>query len=99
MGYRIDYGPEGKWTKANESGNVRIRAMTACFLLLFAIAVRVISPAGTEKLREIFLPGEVEASGKALSVMLERLGDGATVGESVMAFCRSVIAEGTPLED
>lgn len=89
MSYRIVYGPmpdpPGKET------NSWCRVLTAVFLLLFVLGVRMVWPDGRELLRNLLLPGEPGVTEVALVDLVEDLRSGTAVGESFTAFCQQVI--------
>ena len=56
MPYRVTYGPPIT-TKAQKQDNFsRLRALTASFLVAFALLVRLFFPAGCAQLRRVLLP-------------------------------------------
>ena len=89
MSYRIVYGP--KPAKPQEKRSSHLRILTAVFLLLFAVGVRMVWPEGREVLRNWLLPGSPGVTEAALGEMVEDLRAGEPVGESLTAFCRQVI--------
>ena len=58
MAYRIVYGGEIPLHRKREGDFLRIKLLTAVFLVVFALAVRQYWPEGTERLRGYLLPGE-----------------------------------------
>ena len=91
MGYRIVYGKDP--VVKRRGGSLRLRALTAAWMLLFAGLVRLAWPAGREALAQVLLPQEQTAA--AFSQMVTAVSGGEPFGEAVTAFCRSVVANGT----
>lgn len=78
--------------KARGRGSVfRIQLMTAVFVLLFAILVRMVWPDGVRKLQSVLLPQEVGITEAAFADMMMDLREGQTMENAVTAFCRQVI--------
>ena len=90
MGYRIVYGKDP--VVRRRGGSLRLRVMTAAWMLLFAGLVRMAWPAGREVLAQVLLPRAETAA--AFSEMVTAVSGGEPFGDAVTAFCRSVVADG-----
>ena len=97
MGYKIIYGPEFERPSPQPSDTSRIRILTALFLLLFCASIRFLWPEGTAVLKSLLLPGTLTATEQALLTMMEELRLGESLGASITTFCKTVLANGTPL--
>jgi len=95
MGYRIVYGPDMERAETKGKQNLRIRLMTAGFLLLGCILARLLWPEGAQALREVLLPGPAPIAEQAFAILADRIRGGEPVGEAVESFCRYVISHGT----
>lgn len=91
MSYRIVYGPEITVPVQKSNSRWRIQMLTAVFLFLFVVTVRICWPQGTEMLRSWLLPGQPGVTEAALFDMMEGLRDGATTGEALTDFCWQII--------
>ena len=91
MGYRIVYGKDP--VIKGSGGSLRLRALTAAWMLLFAGMVRLAWPAGREVLSQVLVPREETVA--AFSEMVTAVEGGEAFGEAVTAFCRSVVSGGT----
>ncbi len=98
MGYKIVYGPVQETAPKRTGRGGRLRTMTALFFLLGCLSVRTLWPEGASLLRVILLPGTPTATEAAFSEMMTALRDGEPVSETVAAFCRVVVENGTVLE-
>ena len=90
MGYRIVYGQDPVIKR--KGGSLRLRGMTAAWMLLFAALVRLSWPAGREVLAEVLLPRAETAA--AFSEMVAAVTGGESFAEAVTVFCRSVVSNG-----
>lgn len=97
MGYRIEYGPQRLVKPKGDRHGFRRRILTAAFLLLGCILVRTFWNDGSELLETVLLPGEPTVTEQAFSLLLNDLRTGVPVGESVTAFCRFIVENGTDL--
>lgn len=91
MGYVIRYGTEEPVTKAPKIYGTRLSVMTAGFFLMFLMLAKLFWPAGSDKVREFLLPGDAEATGRAVTVLVEDLRAGEPVGDAVKAFCGEIL--------
>ena len=94
MGYRIVYGPDMQTARTKGNRHLRIRLMTAGFLLLGCILARLLWPEGAQVLREVLLPGPASIAEQAFAILADRIREGEPVGEAVESFCRYVISHG-----
>ena len=92
MAYRVDYGPSPEKGPSLFERN-RIRILTAVFLLLFILAVKLLWPDGTAVLCNVLLPGEASATQTALSSLVDNLRSGEGVSEALSAFCKEIISD------
>ena len=97
MGYKIIYGPEFESPSHHPTDTWRIRILTALFLLLFCASIRFLWPEGTSILKSFLLPGTPTATEQAFLTMMEDLRIGQSLSASVTTFCKTVLADGTPL--
>ena len=93
MGYRIDYVDVPDRQRNPEDRGGRVRRMTALFLLLFCLSVRIFSEKGTDVLREFVLPGERTVTEEAVQTFVEHLRMGNGIGESLEVFCMEVLQD------
>ena len=91
MSYRIVYGPERKAVKERDLSSLRFRSLIAGFLLLFALIVKLLWPEGTEVLREVMIPADLNATEQAFQCMMEDLRSGENLGDAITVFCRQII--------
>ena len=94
LSYRIVYGPMPDVPKAGKKGNVRLRVLTALFLLLFVLAVRQAWPEGSAVLRRCLIPGEPTATEEMFHGMVSDIRSGETLGQAVTAFCKELVEYG-----
>lgn len=92
MGYRIEYGQAPRKRRPFFE-KYRVPVLTAVFLLLFALAVKLYWPAGADVLRSVFLPGDPSATQEAFAALVEDLRAGQTFSDAAAAFCREIIAD------
>lgn len=97
MGYRIEYGPAPRPGREEDRRGFRIRVMTAAFLLFGCVLVRSFWNEGAALLETVLLPGEPSVTEQAFSTLLSDLRTGMPVGESVTAFCKYIVDNGTEL--
>lgn len=92
VSYRIVYGPMPKGEyQAKKRNTLRIRFLTALFLLLFAFLVKYTWTEGTKTLQSLMIPGDGCVTQAAFEELTTNLMDGQPIGEAVTAFCRQVI--------
>ena len=91
MGYVIQYS-DGDCKKSKYSGRSGLPAMTAAFFLAFLLLTKAFWPAGSRILREIFIPGDPEITGGAISNLVDDLRAGEPLKDSVAAFCSEILA-------
>lgn len=99
MAYRIEYGPPVPVQYQARSNKHSLQVMTAVFLLLFTLLVKVYYPAGTAKLREFLLPGMPSVTQQALETMVSELRDGDPLRDAFTAFCEQIISDDKTLTD
>ena len=90
MSYKIVYGPEIT-AQQQRTTDTRFRTMVAGFLLLFALTVKVLWPEGTQVLREMLIPTDLNATEQAFQSMMEDLRMGEDLGDAITVFCRQII--------
>ena len=73
MPYRVAYGPPITPKAQKQDNFSRLRALTASFLVAFALLVRLFFPAGCAQLRTILLPDPEDVSQAALDVFMDDL--------------------------
>ena len=88
MSYNITYNPELKKKYPAVRTNRNKPLYMALILLVGFVAVYVFSRSG---IMRYFIPGNPEITAEAFSVMVERVGQGETVGNAVVDFCREII--------
>lgn len=91
MSYRIEYGPAIPNRYIAKHNPLRLQSMTAACLLIFSLAVRQFFPAGTEKLRQLLLPGEFSITQEAVNAFMGDIRSGESLGDSFTAFCEFMI--------
>lgn len=91
MSYRIVYGPEQKIPTQKDHRSLRIRMLTALFLILFLIGVKKYWPEGHAALNALLLPGKPGVTQMAIDEMVSALGEGVSVSDAFTAFCRQII--------
>lgn len=94
MGYRIVYGPEIRPPRERAGTSGRLPAMTAAFLLIFALLVRQFWPEGTQILRQYLLPGELSVTEQAFSSLMQNIRGGESVLSAFTVFCQEIIQYG-----
>lgn len=93
MAYRIVYGGDIPVRRKKGQRGLRLKIFTAGFLILFVLGVRQYWPAGAERLRECFLPGE-NAGQNVFEGFVSDVRGGMAVGEALTVFCRNLIQNG-----
>lgn len=91
MPYRIEYGSAIPPQYIKKKKPLRLQIMTAIFLLTFSLLVRQFFPAGTQKLRQILLPGTPSVTQEALDMLMGDLRDGESLGDAFTAFCVYIV--------
>ena len=92
MGYRIEYGPGRPARRRTQTGTLRLRILTAVFLLLFTLGVKHRWPEGQEQLQHYLLPdSSASVTQQAFSSLVSDLQSGIPLSDSVTAFCQEVI--------
>ena len=94
MSYKIVYGPMPDVPKVRKGGTLRLRMLTAVFLLLFVFLVGQAWPEGREVLRRCLIPGEPTVTEALFADMLSEIRAGEPVEEAVTAFCRELMEYG-----
>lgn len=92
MGYQIRYDA-GKAVKTGlkERKTSAIGVLAAG--LVVCLVMRLIWPAGVDKLRQMVFPGDPEVTGRAAEQMVSQIHEGVPVGDAVQAFCREILDE------
>lgn len=92
MAYRVIYG-EDESTSKNDNGHsfLRIRILTAGFLLAFSLLVKVFWPAGTAALRTILLPESPSYTQIALDDCVTNIQNGESITQALTVFCRQIL--------
>lgn len=91
MSYRIEYDRgKSKYevTKDNTSRFSLILTTAIVSIILFTLSCW---PEGAEKLKSVLIPGEDMVTVQAFQTMKQDLLSGASIEDSVEAFCKSVI--------
>ena len=91
LSYRIIYGPMPVIPQNKTTFRLRLRALTAAFLLVFVLVVRFTWPRGTETIRRILMPAESTVTEAAFSEMIVMIQDGEPVGNALTSFCRHIV--------
>ena len=91
MSYRIVYGPMPKVETSEKGSIIRLQIMTAAFVLLFAILVRIIWPEGSVVLQSMLLPNEAGIAESAFTDMISDIQQGDAMGDAITSFCKQVI--------
>lgn len=91
MSYRIVYGPDPVPAQKATHSPIRLRMLTAVFLLLFALLVRQWWPQGHQLLSGALLPDGKSPTQNALTAMVAEIGNGEPVLEALSGFCRQII--------
>lgn len=87
MGYRIIYGEE-PFEKSGE-GKSRLRVLTAVWLLVFVLLVRLCWPQGTKVLQQTLVP----RADSAYMQMQSDIQAGEPIADAVTAFCQRIVEE------
>jgi len=91
MPYRIEYGSAIPPQYIKKTNPLRLQIMTAACLVTFSLLVRQFFPAGTEKLREILLPGTPTVTQDALDILMGDLRNGEPITDAFTAFCVYIV--------
>ena len=91
MSYRIEYGSAIPDRYVIRNNFLRLRSMTAICLLLFSLTVRHFFPEGTEKLRQLLLPGELSVTQEAIETLMCDIRNGEDFTDSLTAFCEYIV--------
>ena len=91
MSYRIEYGSAIPDRYVIRNNFLRLRSMTAICLLLFSLTVRHFFPEGTEKLRQLLLPGELSVTQEAVETFMGDIRNGEDFTDSLTAFCEYIV--------
>lgn len=86
MSYRVEYPGRNGPDRERFRLGIGLQAMTAAFVLLFAMGVRSFWPAGQKVIRQWLRPGPVTEQ------FVERLEEGASLTDSLEELCREVFA-------
>lgn len=88
MSYNITYNPDLKKRYPSVRKNKNKPLNTVWILLAGIIAVYVLS---RSDIMRYFIPGDPEITVEAFSTMVNRVGQGETVGNAVVDFCKQII--------
>lgn len=91
MAYRIEYGSPVPPQYIKRTNPLRLQIMTAVFLLTFSLLVRQFFPAGTQKLRQLLLPGTPSVTQAALDTLMGDLRNGESLTDAFTTFCVYII--------
>lgn len=91
MGYRIVYGPMPKTVEAGRRCSYRLYWLTALFLMLLVLLVKLYWPEGVQVLRSCLLPGEMTSTEQAVNGLISDLQGGESFGDAVTVFCRQIL--------
>ena len=91
MSYRIEYGSAIPSRYVTKNSCLRLQSMTAVCLLLFSLTVRHFFPEGTEKLRQLLLPGELSVTQEAIETFMCDIRNGEDFTDSLTAFCEYIV--------
>ena len=91
MAYRIEYGSAVPPQYVKKTKTLRLQIMTAVCLLTFSILVRQYFPTGTQKLRQLLLPGKLTVTQEALDGLMGDLRNGEPLTDAFTAFCEYII--------
>lgn len=93
MGYQIRYDA-GKAVKTGlKERKASAIGVLAAGLAVVCLLMRLIWPAGVDKLRQMVFPGDPEVTGRAAEQMVSQIHEGVPVGDAVQAFCREILDE------
>ena len=94
--YRITYGEEDRYSvKPAEYSTLRIRCLTAAFLLVLALFAKFCWPEGAAVIRSVLLPSSPSVTQQAMDCCILQIQHGEPVVESFAVFCRQVLVDGT----
>lgn len=94
LGYKIVYFGEPVSEKRT-GGNLRLRAMIALCMLIFALTVRLTWTEGTEKLKAFLIPTELTVAQTAFYGMVDGIQSGVEIPDALRTFCITVLNEDT----
>lgn len=89
MAYCIHYGPVKTKDGKKERRSGRLPLLLFSFTVLLAIGISVSGIGST--IRNFLLPGDAEVTQAALQTMVEDLGDGKPLWDTVTAFCQEIL--------
>lgn len=94
MGYEIRYEKfEALPCRKTRRGG-RFASLVGAFLLAFLLLTQAFWPAGTEKLRELLLPGDPEVTAQAAATLVSGLRAGESLTDAAVTFCREILDHG-----
>ena len=88
MSYNIIYNPENKKRYPPVRNKKSNPFYIVLILLLGSVAVYGLTQSG---IIHYLIPGDPEITAEAFSVMVERVGQGETVGTAFASFCKEII--------
>ncbi len=88
MSYHITYNPDLSKRYPTEKKDRNKPLKSAMLLLAIFVAVYVFTQSGVLR---YLIPGDPEITAEAFSTMVKRVGDGETVGNAVVDFCKQII--------
>ena len=88
MSYHITYNPDlrKKYPTAKKGKNKPLKI--ALLLLAVFVAVYTFMQSG---LARYLIPGDPEITTEAFSAMVKRVGEGESVGNAIVVFCREIV--------
>lgn len=91
MGYRIIYTPEQSKKYPRKRKKLDIIHWYAAIILMIVILLLVGNPVVRTGLKRIMLPGDPIQTETAFVKMIEHIREGATVSDSITAFCLEIL--------
>ena len=91
MSYNITYNPDLKRRYPVRRKNKYKPLNIVLILLICCVTVYGLTRSG---ILRYFIPGDPEITVAAFSTMVQRVGQGETVGNAVVEFCKEIINEG-----
>ena len=97
MAYRITYGPPVPARYQKRDKPSRLRLLTAAWLMVFVLLVRLLFPAGVTQLRTYLLPDPQNITQTALGAFMSDLRGGEALDDALFAFCKLIISHDPPI--
>lgn len=92
MPYRITYAHPSPQPEQKQDNFSRLRTMTASYIVVFALLVRLFFPAGCAHLRTVLLPDPENITQAALGGFMSDLRKGESLGDALYAFCEHIVS-------